>query len=163
MKARWTGVAAAIFALALTAAPASARGIHHGGDSLGIPIGLILHSANLTSAQRSQIHSIMKSQWSTLKPLVQQLHQGRQAVATAYLAGSDPTSQVTANEAIQAQINAARLSTLTQIRAVLTSAQLSQASSTYTQIQSLRSQIHSLLHQNSSTSSSSSSSSSSDQ
>jgi Spy/CpxP family protein refolding chaperone len=156
MKARWIGLAAGIFALAITAAPAMAHMHGHGGGgAAGIPLPQILHSANLTSAQRQQIHTIMKTQFATLKPLFQQLHAGREAVAAKYLSAgtisaSDITPLVTANEQIQNQIDQAFIQTAIQIRGVLTSAQLAQAGTTYTQMQSLRQQMHSLMHQNSS-------------
>lgn len=153
MKARWIGLAAGVFALALAAAPAAAHPHGHGGGSaVGIPVPEILHSANLTSAQRQQIHTIIKAQFATLKPLFQQLRAGRQAVAAKYLSAgsvsaSDITPLVTANEQIQSQIDQAFVQTAIQIRGVLTSAQLAQAGSTYTQMQSLRQQMHSLMHQ----------------
>ncbi len=156
MKTRWLGLAAGVFALALTAAPAMAHMHGHGGGSaVGIPLPQVLHSANLTSAQRDQIHTIMKSQFATLKPLFQQLHAGREAVAAKYLASESVTAAelsplVTANEQIQRQIDQAFLQTAIQIRGVLNPTQLAQAGTTYTQMQSLRQQMHSLMHQNSS-------------
>jgi len=156
MKARWIGLAAGVFALAITAAPAMAHMHGHGGGSaVGIPLPQVLHSANLTSSQRQQIHTIMKSQFATLKPLFQQLHAGREAVAAKYLSAgtvsaSDISPLVTANEQIQSQIDQAFIQTAIQIRGVLTPTQLAQADTTYTQMQSLRQQMHSLMHQNSS-------------
>jgi Spy/CpxP family protein refolding chaperone len=156
MKARWIGLAAGVFALAMTAAPAAAHMHGHGsGSAVGVPLPAVLHSANLTSAQREQIHTIMKSQFATLKPLFQQLHSGREAIATKYLAAgtvtaSDLSPMVTANEQIQSQIDQAFLQTAIQIRGVLTPTQLAQAGSTYTQMQALHQQMHSLMHQNSS-------------
>lgn len=155
MKVRWLGLAAGVFALALTAAPAMAHMHGHGGGSaVGIPLPQVLHSANLTSSQRDQIHTIMKSQFATLKPLFQQLHAGREAVAAKYLASGSVTAAelsplVTANEQIQRQIDQAFLQTAIQIRGVLKPTQLAQAGTTYTQMQSLRQQMHSLMHQNS--------------
>lgn len=155
MKARWIGLAAGVFALAVTAAPAMAHMHgHRGGSAVGIPLPQVLHSANLTSAQRDQIHTIMKSQFATLKPLFQQLHSGREAVAAKYLASGSVTAAelsplVTANEQTQSQIDQAFLQTAIQIRGVLSSTQLAQAGTTYTQMQSLRQQMHTLMHQNS--------------
>jgi len=153
MKARWLGLAAGVFALAITAAPAMAHMHGHGGHgAVGIPLPEVLHSANLTSTQRQQIHTIMKSQFATLKPLFQQLHAGREAVAAKYLssgtvAASDISPLVTANEQIQSQIDQAFVQTAIQIRGVLTSTQIAQAGTTYTQMQALHQQMHSLMHQ----------------
>ncbi|MHB8383160.1 MAG: Spy/CpxP family protein refolding chaperone [Candidatus Binataceae bacterium] len=151
MKAQWIGLAAGIFALAITAAPAAAH-MHRcgGGVSAGVPLPEILHSANLTTAQRQQIHTIMKSQFATLKPLFQQLHTGREAVATKYLsAGSvsaaDLTPLVKANEQTRSQIDQAFLQAAIQIRGVLSPAQLAQAGSTYTQMEALHQQMHALM------------------
>ncbi|HUY29079.1 MAG TPA: periplasmic heavy metal sensor [Candidatus Binataceae bacterium] len=151
MKAKWIGLATGVFALALTAAPAAAHMHgHHCGGAVGISMPLVLHSANLTSAQRQQIHTIMHSQFATFKPLFQQLRAGREAVATKYLSAGSVTAAeltplVTANEQIQSQIDQAFLQTAIQIRGVLSAAQLAQAGSTYTQMQALHQQMHALM------------------
>ena len=153
MKARWIGLAAGVFALAITAAPAMAHMHGHGGGSaVGIPLPEVLHSANLTSAQREQIHTIMKSQFATLKPLFDQLRTGREAVAAKYLsagsvAASDLSPMVTANEKVQSQIDQAFLQTAIQIRGVLTPPQIAQAGTIYTQMQALHQQMHALMSQ----------------
>lgn len=151
MKAKWMGLAAGVFALAMTAAPAAAHMHGHGGDSaVGIPLPAVMHSANLTQAQHEQIHTIMKTQFATLKPLFQQLHAGRDKVAAKYLSAgsvsaSDLSPLVTANEQTRSQIDQAFLQTALQIRGVLTADQLAQAGSTYTQMQALHQQMHALM------------------
>ncbi|HVA77663.1 MAG TPA: periplasmic heavy metal sensor [Candidatus Binataceae bacterium] len=152
MKARWMGLTAGIFALAITAAPAAARMHGHGapGSAVGIPMPIILHSANLTPAQHEQIHQIMKSEFGTLKPLFQQLHAGRQAVAAKYLSAgsvsaSDLTPLVAANEKTQSQIDQAFVQTALKVRAVLTPQQIAQAGSIDSQMQSLHEQMHALM------------------
>ncbi|MGH7780499.1 MAG: Spy/CpxP family protein refolding chaperone [Candidatus Binataceae bacterium] len=151
MKAKWMGLVAGVFALAMTAAPAAAHMHGHRGDSaVGIPLPVVMHSANLTQAQHEQIHTIMKTQFATLKPLFQQLHAGREAIASKYLSAGavsagDLSPLVMANEKIQSQIDQAFLRTALQIRGVLTPAQLVQAGSTYTQMQALHQQMHALM------------------
>lgn len=151
MKSRWIGLAAGVFALALVAAPAAAQmhGHRHGGTA-GIPLPMILHSANLTSAQREKVHAIMKSQFATLKPLMAQLKAGRDAVAKAYLAPGNVTAAklqplVTANEKTQSEIDKAFLDTAIQIRGVLTAEQIAHAGSVYSQMQSLHEQMRKLM------------------
>jgi Spy/CpxP family protein refolding chaperone len=151
MKARWMGLVAGIFALAITAVPAAAHMHGHGsGGAVGIPMPMILHSANLTSAQHTQIHQIVKSQFATLKPLFQQLRSGRQAVTAKYLSAgsvsaSDLTPLVEANEKTRSQIDQAFLQTALQIRAVLTPQQIAQAGSIASQMQALHAQMHALM------------------
>ena len=150
MKSRWMGLAAGIFALAISAAPASAHMHGHHGGAVGVPLPIILHSANLTAKQHEQIHAIMKSQFATIKTLFEQLRTGRHAVAEKYLSAgkvseSDLAPLVAANEKTQSQIDQAMLQTALKIRAVLTPQQLAKAGSTYSQMHALHEQMRALM------------------
>jgi len=151
MKAKWIGLATGVFALALTAAPAAAHMHgHHGGGTVGISMPLVLHAANLTSAQHEQIHEIVKSEFTTLKPLFEQLRAGRQAVAAKYfsagtVSAADLAPLVAANEKTQSRIDEAFVQTAIKIRGVLTPQQIAQAGSVSSQMRQLHQQMRALM------------------
>ena len=76
---------------------------HHGARSLGIPMRLLLKNANLTDAQKTQLHQIISSRLATRKAEWQQLHAAKEQILAKYVSTgpvsasdlSGPLQQVT--------------------------------------------------------------------
>jgi periplasmic protein CpxP/Spy len=143
---------AALLPLAAVAQPGDAPDgmpMHFHGGMRG-PDSALLQGVTLTSAQQAQIASIHQTNWAAAKPIMQQLRATETQIHDLLLAaGSVNTTQLTALQqtasSLHAQLDAQRLNTMLQVRAVLTSAQLAQAASTHAQMQALHDQMHSLM------------------
>jgi Spy/CpxP family protein refolding chaperone len=138
---------AALLPLAALAQPGDGPMHFHGGHG----DSALLEGVTLTDTQRSQIETIHQTNWAAAKPLMQQLRATEEQITAALLAsGSVNSSQLAALQStassLHAQLDQQRLSTEIQVRALLTSAQVAQAASTHTQMQSLHEQMHSLMH-----------------
>ena len=73
------------------------HGMHGGMDALGMPLPLLLRTANLTDAQKQQIHTIFENRRAARKAEYQQLHAAKEAIAakftsTGAVAASDLSS-----------------------------------------------------------------------
>ncbi len=110
MKTKFWSVAVALLALVLcgtamlsysqetNAAPAAGwhgHGQHH--------MGWMAKQLNLTDAQKEQIKSMRQAQRATMRPLMQQLAENRQALLTATASGAFDQAKVTALANQQAQ------------------------------------------------------------
>ncbi len=138
--------AAAACALSAGAAMAHPGGDWHGGEGMEI-----LHSINLTDAQKEQARSIEKASWAQNKPLMEQMHAVHEQIATAMLASGTVTADqlaplVTQEEQLRSQLDSARINTMLQIRALLTPDQLAQAAATHAKLAALHEQEHAIVH-----------------
>jgi Spy/CpxP family protein refolding chaperone len=111
MKTKFWSVAVALLALVLcgTAVISSAQqndasgaqawsGHRHGH------MGFMAKQLNLTDAQKAQIKTIMQSQRTTMRPLMQQMTQNREAMLTATSGGAFDQAKVQAIATQQAQL-----------------------------------------------------------
>ena len=145
--------------------PMEHRGFHgmHGGmDALGVPLPLLLKSANLTDAQKQQIHTIFENRRASRKTEIEQLKAAKEAIAakftsTGTVAAADLSSSVATITQLQAQMTNEQIQDAIAIRNVLTPAQLTQISATKAKLDQIHSEMKALW-QSASTSSDSTSS-----
>ncbi|MEI9987979.1 MAG: periplasmic heavy metal sensor [Aliidongia sp.] len=144
---------AALLPLAAVAQQGDAPGgmpMHFHGGMHGGGASALLQGVTLTSTQQTQIASIRQTNWAAAKPIMQQLRATETQIRDLLLAaGSVNTAQLTSLQqtasSLHQQLDAQRLNTMLQIRAVLTSTQIAQAASTHQQMQALHQQMHSLM------------------
>lgn len=125
---------------------------HHGARSLGIPMRLLLKNANLTDAQKTQLHQIISSRLATRKAEWQQLHAAKEQILAKYVSTgpvsasdlSGPLQQVTQ---IKDQMAQEQLQDAIAIRNLLTPAQLQQMSQTKSKMDQIRAEMKSLFSQ----------------
>jgi Spy/CpxP family protein refolding chaperone len=131
------------------------RGFHsmHGGmDVLGMPLPLLLRTANLTDAQKQQIHTIFENRRAARKAEFQQLKAAKEAIAAKFLstgtvAASDLSSSVSTITQIHDQMTNERIQDAIAIRNVLTPAQLAQISATKAKLDQIHSEMKALWAQ----------------
>jgi Spy/CpxP family protein refolding chaperone len=128
------------------------HGMHGGTDALGMPLHLLLKTANLTDAQKQQIHQIMKTRWASRKAEYQQLKAAKEAIATKYastgtVAASDLSSSVSTITQIQDQMTNEQIQDAIAIRNLLTPAQLTQISATKAKLDQIHAEMHALFAQ----------------
>jgi len=123
MKTKFWSVAVALLALVLcgTAVISSAQQNDEGGAQgwSGHRHARMEHMArelNLTDAQKAQIKTIMQSQRASVRPLIQQLEQNRQAELTATSGGAFDPAKVQALAAQRSQIMAQLMVQKAQVR-----------------------------------------------
>jgi Spy/CpxP family protein refolding chaperone len=129
---------------------------HRGAQSLGIPMRLLLRNANLTDAQKTQLHQIISSRLATRKAEWQQLHAAKEQLLAKYVSTgpvsasdlSGPLQQVTQ---IKDQMAQEQLQDAIAIRNLLTPAQLQQMSQTKSKMDQIRAEMKSLFSQNANT------------
>jgi Spy/CpxP family protein refolding chaperone len=127
------------------------RGFHgmHGGMDLGMPLPLLLKTANLTDAQKQQIHTIFENRRATRKAEIQQLKAAKEAIAAKFLstgtvAASDLSTQVATMTQIHDQMMNERVQDAIAIRNVLTPAQLTQIAATKAKLDQIHSEMKAL-------------------
>jgi Spy/CpxP family protein refolding chaperone len=135
------------------------HGMHGGMDVLGMPLPLLLRTANLTDAQKQQIHTIFENRRAARKAEIQQLKAAKQAIAAKFLstgtvAASDLSSSVSTITQIHDQMTNERIQDAIAIRNVLTPAQLAQISATKAKLDQIHSEMKALWAQAGSSSSS---------
>jgi periplasmic protein CpxP/Spy len=112
MKTKFWGVAVALLALVLCGtamlsyAQDTAEAPAAGWHGLGQHHMGWMAKLNLTDAQKAQIKTMMQSQHATMRPLMQQLAESRQAMLTATANGAFDQAKVTAIANQQAQLMA---------------------------------------------------------
>lgn len=110
MKTKFWTIAVALLALVLCGttaiyaqqsdeAPAAGWVGHHHGQ-----MGYLAKQLNLTDAQKQQIKSIFQANRATMRPLMQQMMQNREAMLNATAGGAFDQAKVTALANQQAQI-----------------------------------------------------------
>ena len=130
--------------------------MHGGMDALGVPLPLLLKSANLTDTQKQQIHQIFASRRDARKAEYQQLKAAKQQIAakftsTGAVAASDLSGPVQQITQLQAQMTNEQIQDAIAVRNVLTPAQLQQVAQTKTKLDQIHSEMHALFESSQST------------
>ena len=144
--------AAAVSLMAALPLAAQAQGMGHMGPPRGdhSQFMMLLHSANLTQAQQSQIHTILDSQRGKTRAMHQKLEALHEQISDKLLSAgavsaSDLKSLVDKASHIEAALNESRTETAVAIRNVLTADQLSHVAQVHAKLRSLHSQVQSLM------------------
>jgi Spy/CpxP family protein refolding chaperone len=137
------------------------HGMHGGMDVLGVPLPLLLKTANLTDAQKQQIHTIFENRRASQKAEHQQLQAARDAIAAKFtstgpVAASDLASSTSTITQLQSQMMNEKIQDAIAIRNVLTPAQLTQISATKAKLDQIHAEMKALWAQAGSTGSSTS-------
>ena len=82
-------------------------GGHHGLGGPEHGMGFMVRELNLTDAQKEQVKAIMKANHASMKPVMQQLEQNKQALLTATANGAYDPAKIQALANQQAQLQAA--------------------------------------------------------
>jgi Spy/CpxP family protein refolding chaperone len=143
------------FAQPLYAQPADGHGMGHVGHmgmghDGGSPFMMLLKSANLTDAQKQQVHEIMKSEHQQMKSVHQQFEAIHEQLADKLLSpGKVTAAEIAPLEQkayrYQQQIDQSMVDTALAIRNILTSDQLNHLAQVHKQLQSLHTQIQSIM------------------
>ncbi len=139
------------------------HGFRHGGgmDVVGVPLPLLLRTANLTDAQKQQIRAIFQARRESRQTEFQQMKAAKEAIAAKYtstgtVAASDLSSQVATITQLQAQMTNEQIEDAIAIRNVLTPAQLASISATKAKLDSIHAEMKALWAQSGSASDSTS-------
>ncbi len=156
---RLTKIAMAAGLLALAAAgPAMAHG-HCGGEGPGggfrfghlpPPLMMTLRAANLTSAQKDQVHKILDSSRAQSKPVFEKLHAIHEQVADKLLSSGKVTmadlAPLMKQEAqLHDQLHQQMMETALKVRAVLTPDQLKKVADVNAKLKEIHKEIQSLM------------------
>jgi periplasmic protein CpxP/Spy len=154
MSLRTIVLATSLVALLPLTAIAQGQTFGAGHHRYGAPRGDLgfLAGVTLTDAQKAQIHQLLRASFAATKPLRQQRHAVRaqisdQLASTASVDATQLSGLQQQAEQLGAQIDAQRLATALQIRALLTPDQLAQAAQVHQQLATLRAQMRSLIGQ----------------
>jgi Spy/CpxP family protein refolding chaperone len=128
------------------------HGMHGGMDALGVPLPLLLRTANLTDAQKQQIHTIFENRRTSREAEIQQLKAAKEAIATKFtstgtVAATDLSVPVTTITQIHDQMMNEQIQDAIAIRNVLTPAQLTQISATKAKLDSIHAEMKALWAQ----------------
>lgn len=128
------------------------HGMHGGMDALGVPLPLLLRTANLTEAQKTQIHAIFQARRASRKAEYQQLKAAKQAIAakftsTGAVAAADLSGSVSTITQLQGQMTNEQIQDAIAIRNVLTPAQLAQISATKAKLDQIHAEMKALWAQ----------------
>jgi len=126
------------------------HGMHRGMDALGVPLPLLLKTANLTDAQKQQIHQIFESRHAARKTEIEQLKAAKEQIATKFtstgpVAASDLSGPVQQITQLQTQMTNEQVQDAIAVRNVLTPAQLQQVAQTKTKLDQIHSEMHALF------------------
>jgi len=131
-----------VIAVGLWSLPIHAQMPHHGrrgGD--GASLFLLMRAAQLRPDQKTQVHTIMQTNWQNNKELFTQLRGLRdQLNSSLFSTGTADSSLVNQISALQGQLAQNRLAIFQQVWALLDSSQQSRVTSFYTQLQAERAQ-----------------------
>ena len=128
------------------------HGMHGGMSALGVPLPLLLRTANLTDAQKTQIHAIFEARHASRKAEFQQLKAAKKAIAAKYtstgtVAAADLSGSVSTITQLQAQMTNEQVQDAIAIRNVLTPAQLAQISATKAKLDQIHAEMKALWAQ----------------
>ena len=128
------------------------RSMHGGMDALGVPLPLLLKTANLTDAQKQQIRTIIENRRAARKAEFQQLKSARQAIAakftsTGAVAASDLSGPVATITQLRDKMTNERIQDAIAMRNVLTPAQLAQISATKAKLDQIHAEMKALWAQ----------------
>ena len=133
---------ALVIAVGLWSLSVHAQMPHHGrrgGD--GASLFLLMRAAQLRPDQKTQVHTIMQTNWQNNKDLFTQLRTLREKVnGSLFSTGTADPSLVNQSSALEGQLAQNRLTVFQQVWALLDSTQQSRVSSFYTQLQAERAQ-----------------------
>lgn len=79
---------------------------HHGWGGPGPGMGFMARELNLTDAQKEQVKTMMKANHASMKPVLQQMEQNRQALLAVTANGAFDTAKITALANQQALLQA---------------------------------------------------------
>jgi hypothetical protein len=131
-----------VIAVGLWSLPIHAQMPHHGrrgGD--GASLFLLMRAAQLRPDQKTQVHTIMQTNWQNNKEPFTQLRGLRdQLNSSLFSTGTADPSLVNQISALQGQLAQNRLAVFQQVWALLDSSQQSRVTSFYTQLQAERAQ-----------------------
>ena len=124
--------------------------MHRGMDSLGLPLPMMLHTANLTDAQKQQIHKIFESRHDARKAEIEQLKAAREQIATKYasagaVSATDLSAPVQQINKIQDQMTQEQLEDAIAVRNVLTPQQIQQIGQTKSKLDQIHSELRALF------------------
>ena len=129
-------------AVSLWSMPIHAQMPHHGrrgGNGAGL--FLLMRAAQLRPDQKTQVHTIMQTNWQNNKDLFSQLRTLRQKLnSSLFSTGTADPSLVSQISALEGQLAQNRLAVFQQVWGLLDSTQQSRVSSFYTQLQAERAQ-----------------------
>ena len=124
--------------------------MHRDMNSLGLPLPLMLRTANLTDAQKQQVRTIFESRRDARKAEFEQLKAAREQIATKYasagaVSATDLSAPVQQINKIQEQMTQEQLQDAIPIRNVLTPAQIQQLGQTKSKLDQIRSEMRALF------------------
>ncbi|HUK40401.1 MAG TPA: hypothetical protein VLX11_05145 [Candidatus Acidoferrales bacterium] len=143
LNKKYIAIAAGLaIAVSLWSMPIHAQMPHHGrrgGDGAGL--FLLMRAAQLRPDQKTQVHTIMQTNWQNNKDLFSQLRTLRQKLnSSLFSTGTADPSLVSQISALEGQLAQNRLAVFQQVWGLLDSTQQSRVSSFYTQLQAERAQ-----------------------
>jgi len=126
------------------------HGMRGGVDVLGVPLPLLLKTANLSDAQKQQIHQIFESRHTARKAEIEQLKAAKKQIAakftsTGAVTASDMSGPVQQITQLQTQMTNEQIQDAIAVRNVLTPAQLQQVAQTKTKLDQIHSEMHALF------------------
>ena len=135
------------------------HGMHGGMNALGLPLPLLLKTANLTDAQKQQIHQIFEARRTAREAEHTQLKAIKDQIAAKYtspgtVAASDLSGPVQQLTQLQDQMTNEQIQDAIAVRNVLTPAQLQQMSQTKSKLDQIHAEMHALFAQSGSNSTS---------
>jgi len=147
MKLRILGMIALAGSVAVTAI-ASAQ--PH-GEMMGHDGGMaFMHAVKLTDEQKAQVKEIMKASWQQMRPLMKQERALHEQEMNALLSTGAVTVEqlqpiLAQEEALRTQIDTLHLTTMVQMRSLLTADQIAKAATTHAQLEQLHAQEHAVM------------------
>lgn len=128
------------------------HGMHGGMRGHGSPFMLLLKSANLTDAQKTQVHAIFQARRASRKAEFEQLKAAREAIAAKFtstgpVAAADLSSSVSTITQLRTQMANERIQDAIAIRNLLTPTQLAQVSATKAKLDSIHAEMKALWTQ----------------
>jgi Spy/CpxP family protein refolding chaperone len=131
---------------------------HGGMNVLGLPLPLLLRTANLTDSQKQQIHAIFEARHASRKAEREQLKAAKEAIGAKFLssgtvAASDMSSSVATITQLQDQMTNEQIQDAVAVRNVLTPAQIAQIAATKAKLDAIHAEMKALWAQSGSNSS----------
>ncbi len=118
---------------------------HHGMEGMEI-----LHSLNLTDAQKTAVQQAEHNAWSQAKPIMAEMHKVHEQMATALTTAGTVSAEQLApimaqEEQLHTQLDQIHVNTMVQIRNLLTPEQVAQAASMHEKLAALHQQEHEVM------------------
>jgi Spy/CpxP family protein refolding chaperone len=122
-------------------------GDRHGGEHDAL---MFLRGVQLTDTQRTQIHELMHDSFASHRTQMEQLHQLHKQIEDAIIStGAADKNAILALQkqasAIRDELDADRITTALQVRALLTPSQQAQIASVHQKMEDLHAQEHALM------------------